>query len=264
MSGREPALSELMGAAQEGDQEAYRRLLATIQPIIFRYVRRRIPSDAAAEDVCQEVLLTIHRVRHTYDPQRPFEPWLYAIARSRVIDHLRRARRISGAEVMMEILPEIPQIGGEMTGESALEILDRLPAAQREAFMMIPVAVRGRNSGQQSNCVDVVLTICIDLNRVRVAGIQRSPEPGHHGSSLAEIFGVPDQDGTGCMIVNQACQLLEGLARAGIIDDYQGKPLLHESRQHMPKLLKVIKMRDDHASQPGASSANISRPWECC
>ena len=139
MSGREPALSELMGAAQEGDQEAYRRLLATIQPIIFRYVRRRIPSDAAAEDVCQEVLLTIHRVRHTYDPQRPFEPWLYAIARSRVIDHLRRARRISGAEVMMEILPEIPQIGGEMTGESALEILDRLPAAQREAFMMLKI-----------------------------------------------------------------------------------------------------------------------------
>jgi RNA polymerase sigma-70 factor (ECF subfamily) len=139
LSGREPVLSELMAAAQGGDQEAYRRLLAIIQPIVFRYVRRRVPSNSAAEDVCQEVLLTIHRVRHTYDPQRPFEPWLYAIARSRVIDHLRRARRISGAEVMMEILPEIPQIGGEMTDESALEILDRLPTSQREAFVMLKI-----------------------------------------------------------------------------------------------------------------------------
>ena len=139
MSGPETPLSELMQAAQAGDQEVYRRLLEKIQPIVFRYVRRRISPDAAAEDVCQDVLLTVHRVRHTYEPSRPFEPWLYAIARSRVIDHLRKVRRISGAEVMMEVLPELPQSGAEMTPDSALEILEQLPAAQREAFMMLKI-----------------------------------------------------------------------------------------------------------------------------
>lgn len=139
MSGREPPLSELMKAAQGGDQDAYRRLLETIQPVVFRYARRRVDSDAAAEDICQEVLLTMHRVRHTYEPRRSFEPWMYSIARSRVIDHLRKARRVSAAEVLMEVLPEVPQATGETSGESALEILERLPASQREAFVMVKI-----------------------------------------------------------------------------------------------------------------------------
>jgi len=131
-------LGAWMAAAQRGDQEAYRELLEAVQPMVLGYVRRRIASEPAAEDVAQDVLLTMHRARHTYDPRRPFEPWLFAIARSRLIDHLRRRRRVSAIEVLTETLPEVPAaVATGTAGESAFEILERLPATQREAFAML-------------------------------------------------------------------------------------------------------------------------------
>jgi RNA polymerase sigma-70 factor (ECF subfamily) len=126
-----------MAAVQDGDQDAYRALLEAVQPVVHRYVRKRIRSPEAAEDVSQDVLMTMHRVRHTYERARPFEPWLYAIARSRVIDHLRKERRLSGYEVMMDVLPEVADAGAETTAEQVFAVLDKLPAAQREAFSML-------------------------------------------------------------------------------------------------------------------------------
>jgi len=127
-----------MAAAQRGDHEAYRDLLEAVQPMILGYVRKRIESEVAAEDIAQDVLLTMHRVRHTYDPERPFEPWLFSIARSRLIDHLRRRRRVSAIEVLTDTLPEIAATAAaETAGDSAFEILERLPATQREAFAML-------------------------------------------------------------------------------------------------------------------------------
>ena len=133
------SLAELMTAAQQGDQDAYRQLLEGIQPIVYGYVRRRLRSHETAEDVSQEVLMTVHRVRHTYDPDRPFELWLFAIARSRLIDHLRRARRLTAYEVVMDDPPEIPQAPAQWQATSMLEILDRIPAGQREAFSMLKI-----------------------------------------------------------------------------------------------------------------------------
>jgi RNA polymerase sigma-70 factor (ECF subfamily) len=128
-----------MAAAQQGDENAYRSLLEAVQPIVFGYVRKRINSAEAAEDIAQEVLLTLHRVRHTYSPDRPFEPWLFAIARSRLIDYLRKLKRISSVEVMMDVMPEARELAGETSGENALDVLEKLPAAQREAFSMLKV-----------------------------------------------------------------------------------------------------------------------------
>lgn len=131
------SLASLMAAAQQGDENAYRHVLESVRPLVFGYVRKRINSAEAAEDVCQEVLLTVHRVRHTYDPGRPFEPWLFAIARSRLIDHLRKSRRISTVEVLMDVMPDPGEPAGETSGDSAWDVLDRLPPAQREAFVML-------------------------------------------------------------------------------------------------------------------------------
>ncbi len=92
----------LMKRAQSGDREAYNRLLKAIVPAIRAVVRRRIRDDALVEDVVQDVLLTLHRVRHTYDPGRPFLPWLATIASSRAVDALRRRGRRSRLEVQDE------------------------------------------------------------------------------------------------------------------------------------------------------------------
>jgi len=128
-----------MAAAQSGDQDAYRRLLEAIEPIIMRYLSNRIRSDDEARDVCQDVLLTVHRARHTYEPGRPFEPWLYSIARSRLVDHLRRERRISRFEVPHDALPEMPGAVDAEGSPVLADLLDRMPASQREAFLMLKV-----------------------------------------------------------------------------------------------------------------------------
>jgi len=81
-----------MAAAQAGDQAAYRRLLDALLPYLRAYAYHHLNRADAAEDLVQEVLLTVHRIRQTYDPARPFTPWLAVIAKRRLIDHLRRRR----------------------------------------------------------------------------------------------------------------------------------------------------------------------------
>ena len=91
--------SRLMATAQDGDREAYRRLLGEILPFVRAVVHRQQRTPDRVEDVVQDVLLTIHRVRHTYDPARRFTHWLAMIARRRSIDALRRRHRHEIVEV---------------------------------------------------------------------------------------------------------------------------------------------------------------------
>lgn len=93
--------SDLMRLAQDGDKAAYAQLLGEVTPLLRRAVGRRYgflqPSDI--DDLVQEVLLSVHVSRATYDPSRPFLPWLMAIARNRMIDGVRRSARRSANEV---------------------------------------------------------------------------------------------------------------------------------------------------------------------
>jgi RNA polymerase sigma-70 factor (ECF subfamily) len=107
--------------------------------LILRFLRRRVASEDVARDICQEILLTVHRARHTYEPSRPFEPWLYSIARSRLIDHLRRARRVTFFEIATDQLPEVAGGLDAPMDASVEEALAALPPAQREAFLMLKI-----------------------------------------------------------------------------------------------------------------------------
>jgi len=83
----------LMARAQAGDREAYNQLLKAMVPAIRAFARKKIADEALVEDVIQETLLAIHRVRHTYDPHRPILPWIAAITSARAIDALRQRGR---------------------------------------------------------------------------------------------------------------------------------------------------------------------------
>jgi RNA polymerase sigma-70 factor, ECF subfamily len=87
-------LSALMRLARRGDDEAYRRLLSQVAIWLRVVVRRGLVSagrgPAESEDIVQEVLLAVHLKRETWDPSRPVGPWLRAIARHKLADHLRR------------------------------------------------------------------------------------------------------------------------------------------------------------------------------
>lgn len=86
-----------MRAANDGDAAAYRRLLQAITPVLRGLVRSRGASLGAetCEDILQEVLLAVHLKRQTWRVDAPLRPWLYAIARHKVVDAFRaRGHRI--------------------------------------------------------------------------------------------------------------------------------------------------------------------------
>lgn len=94
MSEVEPQLKAMMQQSLRGDAEAYRALLDALSGYLRAYFGRRLGATAhEAEDLVQEVLLTVHRKRETYDAGQPFTPWVYALARYKLLDHFRRARR---------------------------------------------------------------------------------------------------------------------------------------------------------------------------
>lgn len=138
-----PDWSAMMARAQAGDRAAYRRLLEGITPYIRGLAMRQVRNHGDIEDIVQDVLLTIHAVRHTYDPARPFGPWLVAIARRRIIDSLRRRARTSARETPLDAEAEtLPDLGANLQ-EMALDAralhdaVDGLPAGQREALRML-------------------------------------------------------------------------------------------------------------------------------
>jgi len=83
-------LELLMKSAIGGDKAAYTKLLDQLTPILLRFISKKVKSLDAAEDILQEVLISIHKARHTYDGKRPLMPWVYAIAKFRLSDHLRQ------------------------------------------------------------------------------------------------------------------------------------------------------------------------------
>jgi RNA polymerase sigma-70 factor (ECF subfamily) len=95
LSQDERELSLLMRSSQAGDAESYRRLLVRIRTMLQKYIensfaRFGLGSRGGQEDVLQDILLAIHLKRHTFDPEQFFLPWLYAVARYKLIDHLRK------------------------------------------------------------------------------------------------------------------------------------------------------------------------------
>jgi RNA polymerase sigma-70 factor, ECF subfamily len=104
---QEAHASGLMRLAQKGDQPAYASLLVLLTGITRRFARARVGNAAWIDDVVQETLLAIHGARQTYDAARPFAPWFYAIASSRLIDVIRREKRVTTREVATDALPEI-------------------------------------------------------------------------------------------------------------------------------------------------------------
>src|SRR5215470_18955181 len=101
------ALAKLMQAAQGGDTQAYVLLLKEITPRVRQIVRgqRRFLKIEDIEDLVQDILLSLHAVRATYDTQRPFMPWLLAITRNRLVDGARRYSRRAAHEVQVENIP---------------------------------------------------------------------------------------------------------------------------------------------------------------
>lgn len=139
-------LAGLMRAAQDGNARAYGELLSLITPQLRNIIRsrRRFLSAEDIEDLVQDVLLSLHAVRATYDPRRPFMPWLLTIAHNRLVDAARRYGRKSAHEVLVEdpavtFSDEAANIETEVYADPGAlkDAIRTLPRAQREAIEML-------------------------------------------------------------------------------------------------------------------------------
>jgi RNA polymerase sigma-70 factor (ECF subfamily) len=128
----------LMQLSQAGDQAAYASLLVLLTSATRQFARARLGPVPWIDDVVQETLLAVHRARQTYDPERPFAPWFYAVASSRMVDVIRRERRVASREVPGD---ELPEPGGQSTpGHDEIDVeaihaaVATLPERQREVI----------------------------------------------------------------------------------------------------------------------------------
>jgi len=138
-SEQERQSADLMRLAQQGDQLAYASLLALLTSATRQYARARLGAVPWTDDVVQETLLAVHRARHTYDARRPFAPWFYAIASNRLIDGVRRERRVASREIGGDRLPDHP-VGAASSERDTVDVeaihaaVAALPARQREVI----------------------------------------------------------------------------------------------------------------------------------
>ena len=126
-----------MRMAQAGDQDAYTSLLVLLTSTTRKFARARLGGVPWIDDVVQETLLTVHRALHTYDPARPFGPWFYAIASTRLIDVVRRERRITQREVPRDPAFDVAEAsaGGQDIDVEAIRAAVRsLPERQRDVI----------------------------------------------------------------------------------------------------------------------------------
>lgn len=143
---QEQHLAGLMRTSQGGDAVAYADLLTRIAPLVRQAVRRRLRGlqPHHVEDIVQDVLLSLHTARATYDPSRPFLPWLTAIARHRIADAARRHARRTANEVASDPLPETFATEGTNTSADAYhdvqalaQAMADLPSGQRRAIELV-------------------------------------------------------------------------------------------------------------------------------
>jgi RNA polymerase sigma-70 factor (ECF subfamily) len=157
---QEAQYRDWMLAALGGDSAAYRMLLSGLTRHLRSYFVRRLDS-GAAEDAVQETLIAIHARRATYDSSLPFTAWVYGIARYKLIDEFRRAKR--RPTVPLDDAGDL--FGHDETSEAiarrdVTKLLDKLPPAKRELVKDIKldgtsVAEVAQRTGMSESAVKV-------------------------------------------------------------------------------------------------------------
>ncbi len=180
MRGQNDEWTGLMRSAIAGDNAAYHRLLSAITPVLRAAARRGLaragqPADQA-EDIVQETLLAVHLKRHTWDADAPLAPWLFAIARNKLIDALRRRGRrvfvnvddfaeIIAAPAPAEVLPAT-----ELAGHLA-----ELPQRQREVLQSIAVdSASIRTTAEKLSMTEGAVRVALHRGLARLAAKLRT------------------------------------------------------------------------------------------
>jgi len=144
-SADERDLRTLMIKTQEGDKACYEQLIRRMYQLLSKFVsnsfrRFGMADSGSQDDIVNEILLGIHVKRGTYDPTHTILPWMYAIARYKIIDYFRKHRRSVLNSVPIEdeldnlIVLESSDIG---SGQDLLHLMSALPEKQRQVIQLV-------------------------------------------------------------------------------------------------------------------------------
>jgi RNA polymerase sigma-70 factor (ECF subfamily) len=145
LSGNEELLRDLLLSGLAGDAAAYHAFLRELSAYLRAFLRRRLvklPDDV--EDIVQESLLAVHNQRHTYDAGQPLTAWVHAIAKYKLVDHLRRRRN---RDLLTDSLDEQDELFHSADNEAAearrdiAKLLDQLP--DRHRLPIVHVKLQG-------------------------------------------------------------------------------------------------------------------------
>jgi RNA polymerase sigma-70 factor (ECF subfamily) len=130
-----------MRQSLNGDQRAYAILLQKTASLLRPFLAKRLSFNNEVDDLLQEILISIHKARHTYDGNRPYKPWAYAIAKFRLQDFLRahysdQLRHAVDFDDLEEILPETVTESG-LSYESISAEVQKLPEKQATILQLM-------------------------------------------------------------------------------------------------------------------------------
>lgn len=178
MDGTQAPWEARMAAAMAGDGRVYEGLLRDILPLLRGIARRRIRDAAEAEDAVQDTLLTVHRLRHSYDPTRPLRPWLVALCERRCIDRLRARGRITARQTALEecdeaALAHAPCAEAAVAAAELRTAIAALPPTQRQALTLaklqdLPLAEAAALSGLSIGALKVATHRAVRTLRKRL------------------------------------------------------------------------------------------------
>ncbi len=135
---------ELAVKAQDGDKRAYSTLLTEILPFIKASIISGLANPDWADDIAQDVLISVHKSLNSYSNDRPFKPWLKAIISFRRTDFLRKHYKIKEinerGQINAETLSEKVTFQTDLSELSYIEgAILTLPVKQQQIFKMIKV-----------------------------------------------------------------------------------------------------------------------------
>jgi RNA polymerase sigma-70 factor (ECF subfamily) len=179
----EPELRGLMLAGLDGDAAAHKALLTRLSANLRAYFKTHLArigkGPADAEDLVQETLIALHTRRHTYDRSKPLTPWVYAIARYRLVDFLRRTRT-SMTDVAIDEADQVPADDNPVSVESGLDLeklMAQLTPKARQAIQFVKleglsVGEAAARSGMSESAIKV--SVHRGLKALSLLATQRS------------------------------------------------------------------------------------------
>jgi RNA polymerase sigma factor (sigma-70 family) len=151
-----------MQAGLDGDARAHRALLSALVPVLRRYYARRIAAAADVEDLVQDTLIAVHTRRASYDRDRPFAPWLFAVARYKMVDHFRRSRSDVALDDLGDLLGDEgfeDAVGARLDVDAALATLTPKQAASIRATKIDGLSVAETAARDSISEVDVKVSV---------------------------------------------------------------------------------------------------------